>query len=271
MKRIHSDLALARRLESNDATANREAVRAAARRCPESGASAEPFMGGWAMYDGPLSPLTQCFALGLNGGVEEKELDALEEFFRRRGAPCNIELCAHADASLVALLGKRGYRPLEFSNVLVRDMPPEPLPPQPAGIEIRRVTPPELPLFAKVIGEGFFGAVTPPGLESFFSGAFSEMTGGHSYLAWVEGKAAGGGGMSVYDGVLNSFGDATLEAYRGRGIQSALIAVRLAAGVAAGAELALATTMPGTVSQRNYERFGYRVAYSRCKFTRDLA
>jgi hypothetical protein len=75
----------------------------------------------------------------------------------------------------------------------------------------------------------------------------------------------------VYDGILNCFGDATLEAARGRGVQTALIAVRLAAGVAAGAELAMATTMPGTISQRNYERFGYRVAYSRCKFTRPVA
>ncbi len=270
MKTVHADLALARRLEGNDARANREAVLAAARRRPESGAAAEAFLGGWAMYDGPQSPLTQCFGMGLNGAAEDREMEALEEFYKRRGVACNIELCAHADASLVALLGRRGYRPLEFSNVLARTMPPGPLPPQPPGLEVRRVTPPEMPLYARVIGEGFFGPVKPPGLESFFSGAFGEMAGGHSYMAWVGGEAAGGGSMSLFDGVLNCFGDGTIEAYRGRGIQSAVIAVRLAAGVAAGAELAMATTMPGTVSQRNYERFGFRVAYSRCKFTRDL-
>jgi hypothetical protein len=46
-------------------------------------------------------------------------------------------------------------------------------------------------------------------------------------------------------------------------VQSALIAARLAAATAAGCHLAMACTAPGTASQRNYERAGFRVAYTK--------
>lgn len=269
MTLLHADLKLAQRLEAVDAEINREAVMAAARLLPELGACAAPFMGGWAMFDGPLSPITQCFGLGLHGRVDGRQMNELEDFFHNRGAACNIELCPHADASLVELLGKRGYRVLEYSNVLVRALPGAPFAAAGKGIALRSVRREEAKDFAAVVMGAFFGGVIPPGMESLMAGSFIGSEGCESMLASVDGVAAGGASYSIVRGVLDCYGDGTLEAFRGRGIQSALIAVRLEAGIRAGAELAMATTMPGTVSQRNYERAGFGVAYTRCKFTRE--
>lgn len=269
MSMLHADLALARRLELAEAETNREATFAAALVRPESDATAEPFMGGWAMFDGPESPITQCFALGLNGPVTGAELDAVEAFFRSRGAPCNIELCPHAEPSLIALLGERNYRVVEYSNVLYRRLDSGAEISLPKNFDVRRVESRDAVAFASVIVRGFFGdGQAPPGMESLLAGAFVNTKGSETFAAYLHGEIAAGGSASFFRGVVNCFGDATLVPYRGRGLQSALIAARLAAGVRAGMELAMATTMPGTISQRNYERAGFQVAYTRCKFTR---
>jgi GNAT superfamily N-acetyltransferase len=263
----HADAGLAQRLERAEAETNREAVYAAARVRPESAAAAAPFMGGWAMFDGPASPITQCFALGLEGPVSAAELNAVEEFFRSRGAPCTIELCPHAHPSLMALLGARGYRVLDYSNVLFRPLPAQVEESALPGVAIRRVKAGEAVAYARATLRGFFGDVTPPGMESLLAGAFVNIRASETFAALVDGEIAGGGAVSFLGGVANCYGDATLEKYRGRRIQSALIATRLAAGVQAGLNLAMATTMPGSTSQRNYERAGFQVAYTRGKLT----
>jgi GNAT superfamily N-acetyltransferase len=65
------------------------------------------------------------------------------------------------------------------------------------------------------------------------------------------------------------YADATHPFFRRRGVQAALIAARLRAGAERGCDLATAGTLPGTVSQRNYERLGFQVAYTRALMVRE--
>ena len=58
-------------------------------------------------------------------------------------------------------------------------------------------------------------------------------------------------------------GAGTLAEHRGRGLQTALLRARMDAAVKAGCEYAVVVTQGGTTSQRNAERLGFRVAYSR--------
>jgi len=51
--------------------------------------------------------------------------------------------------------------------------------------------------------------------------------------------------------------------FRGGGLQSALIRERLRAAAGEGCDLATASTLAGSVSQRNYERAGFQVAYTK--------
>jgi hypothetical protein len=62
---ILSDLALSRRLERTEASANAAFVEVRARVAPQSGAQWIEVAGTYAMYDGPRSPSTQTFGLGL--------------------------------------------------------------------------------------------------------------------------------------------------------------------------------------------------------------
>ena len=59
------------------------------------------------------------------------------------------------------------------------------------------------------------------------------------------------------------FGAATLPEFRGRGIQTALLTNRLRLAQNAGCDLAVTLTMPGTTSQRNAERAGFKTAYTK--------
>ena len=54
----------------------------------------------------------------------------------------------------------------------------------------------------------------------------------------------------------------TVESPRG-GMHRELILARLHEALARGADLATASTLPGSGSQRNYERAGFRVAYTK--------
>src|SRR5215831_16639196 len=115
-----ADLALARRFERGEALANVDFVNGRALAFPESRAEWMELGGTYAMFDGPTSPATQTFALGMSEPVTEASLDELEDFFLSRGAQVFHEVCPHADASAPTLLSERGYQPIEFSNVLYR-------------------------------------------------------------------------------------------------------------------------------------------------------
>jgi hypothetical protein len=49
-------------------------------------------------------------------------------------------------------------------------------------------------------------------------------------------------------------------------VQKALLLVRLAVAAENGCDLAMVATQPGSGSQRNVERLGFRVVYTRTKF-----
>jgi len=64
------------------------------------------------------------------------------------------------------------------------------------------------------------------------------------------------------------FSAGTAPAFRRRGVQSALLAARVADATAAGCELALVTVQPGSRSQRNVQRRGFDLLYTRATLVR---
>jgi GNAT superfamily N-acetyltransferase len=87
------------------------------------------------------------------------------------------------------------------------------------------------------------------------------------YLAWVDGAPAGAASSTIDGGVLGIFGTATIPAYRRRGAQAAVVAAALREAHGR-ADLAIATTEPGSTSQRTFERFGFQVLYTRAILVR---
>ncbi len=265
-----ADLALARRLERTEARASVICAEALARLRVESGAAFEEIAGGYAVFTGVNSPLTQAMGLGLSGPVSEAEMERLENFFRSRGDAARVETCPLADASLIELFGKRGYRVTEYSNVLVRPLERmESWPSGAPGVSIERVGSADADLWARTVAQGFAEhiPVTPEILQVMV--LFCLTPAAKCYLARVDGEPAGGAALSILEGIAGIYGASTLPAFRNRGVQTCLLRLRLSQAVADGCELAMTITQPGSTSQRNAERLGFGVVYTRSKFVRE--
>ena len=264
------DLALARRLEMASAMSGKACAEGAQRLHPETSAAAEEIAGGIAVYAGVDSPVTQALGVGLNGPVDSAELDRLEQFFRSRKAPVGLELCPLAGLPLYEALAKREYRLVEVSSVLVRELnSTDEFAASSNGVTIRPATPEDAQLFTRTVAQGFAEHAPPTQaildvMEGFFH---SENT--HSFLAFVDDAVAGGASAYAFERVAGMFGASTLPSFRGRGVQSALLAARLNWAAGQGCVLAKGVTVPGSTSQRNHERFDFRVAYTRTKLVRD--
>jgi GNAT superfamily N-acetyltransferase len=140
-------------------------------------------------------------------------------------------------------------------------------PPAPPAT-IRAAKPDEAKLYTKVVTDGFAEQVPVTQslrdvVESFF-----HRPQGQSFLAFLDGEVAGAAAVAAQDGIAELYGAATLPRFRGRGVQTALIAQRLAWGAEQGCSLATTTTGPATTSQRNFERAGFQIVYSRTKLVR---
>jgi GNAT superfamily N-acetyltransferase len=255
-----ADAALARRLEAAEAVN--------ARGCSASAPGAEflDIAGGCAIFVGAASPLTQAVGIGLDGPVSEAEVAALESFFRARNARAAIDLCPLADPALLEILGQRGYRATEFNNVLVKRL---------AGAEIvlaqrvRRALAGEDDLWSHTVGRGFFDQGDLTTAEMDVGRAIFAMPGALCYLAAGEaGAPAGGGALAVRGGLATLFADSTIAAFRRRGLHRELISARLNEAIAQGCDTATASTLPGGASQRNYERLGFEVVYTKVTLVR---
>jgi hypothetical protein len=270
---LFADLDLGRRLEMTDALAGVEFARAWAQRnnfCEEVSLEVA---GGRAAFGGIESPLTQAFGLGMSGPVTNSDLAALEEFYRANGSPVNIETCPLADNSLLKLLNERGYCPIEYSNVFVRELTDgdsRTLPTETSKVHVRRAAADEAESYSLLVGKSFFeNDEISAELLRVFSACFHAPS-AFFFLAEVDGAAAGGGMMSIHRGVASLGGAGTLPEFRNRGVQNALLLARIAAAAKAGCDLAMVATAPGSGSQRNAERLGFRVVYTRTKFLKEF-
>ena len=263
---MHAGLELARRLEAAEARTGAECAHAHQRINPAVGAAVLEVAGGFAIFVGVGSPLTHAVGLGMRGEVRADELDRLESFYRARGAAVSLDLCPLAGASLVELLGARGYRVTEFNNVLVRPLAGTEF--APAGTPVRLANADEEQLWARTVGRGFLEKDDLTAEEMDVGRAIWHMAGARCYLAFSGGRAAAAGAMAIDGGLATLFADSTMLGFRGAGLQDALIRERLRAAVGEGCDLATAATLAGSVSQRNYERNGFRVAYTKATLMR---
>jgi hypothetical protein len=259
---------LARRLEAAETHNGAGCAQAQQLLDPTVGATVEHIAGASAIFVGAASPLTHVIGLGMQGPVQPEDLDRIEEFYQARGAMVSVDLCPLADASLLELLGSRGYRLTEFLNVLVRPLTPsETAGPEPS---IRLAGPDEEQLWACTVGRGFLEKDELTAEEIEVGRSIFHILGSLCYLSFAGSLPVAAGAMTMHSGVATLFADSTTPGFRGIGLQSALIRERLRAASCSAERLDLATasTLPGSVSQRNYERNGFRVAYSKAILVR---
>ena len=256
-------LALARRLELAEAQDVREFGQGWMRRNPDGGGGVMEIAGGQAAFAGVGSPLSHAVGIGMAGPVTETEFDQLERFYLDRGSDCTIDLCPLADASLTEHLGKRGYRIGEINNVLVRPLGPDYLY---AHEAVGRAE--DEVVWAKTVACGFSERTdfTPEELE--LGTLFFHMPCGTPWIAQAKGEPAAAAFMAMQGRLALLAGDSTLPRFRRQGWHGALIQARLKFASEQGCDLATASTLPGSASQANYERLGFRLVYTKLIMTR---
>jgi GNAT superfamily N-acetyltransferase len=261
------DKALSQKLERTEGRANADFVVSRARIHPESGAEWIEVAGTYAMFDGVESPLTQTFGLGVFEEITGAHLDEIEVFFRKHEAPVFHEVSPLADPSLMALLSDRGYRPFELTNVMFRELGGEEDRKVNQDIVTRVINKDEIEMWARTAGEGW--STEMPGLEDFmynFTMIGAQSDGARPFIGELDGKAIATGKLYVYDDVALFAGASTIPSGRRQGAQSALLDARLRLAAEEGCTLAIMGALPGSQSQRNAEKNGFRVAYTRIKW-----
>jgi GNAT superfamily N-acetyltransferase len=261
-----SDQALSRRLERAEGYACIQYAEARRRLFPESGAEWMECGGAYAAFDGIDSPVTQTFGLGIFEPLTVETLGKLEQFFLGHGAPVFHEVSPFAGPEALVLLCERGYRPLEISSVLYRSVE-ETKPYDHDHIRVRVIETDEAALWSEVSARGW--SHEHPELRQFLLGLgaiTAAKRDGLSFLAEYDGVPGAAGALSIHEGVALFAGSATVPELRRRGLQAALLHERMRYAFEHGCDLAMMVALPGSDSQRNAERKGFRIAYTRTKW-----
>jgi ribosomal protein S18 acetylase RimI-like enzyme len=267
------DKAFARRLEAAEEFPQVQYALLFNQLHPEIGAAAEAFCGGHMIFAGLGSPIGRAVGAGLDSPITPQDIDKLEEFYRAHKAHSQIDVCPLHDPETMELFKQRGYTALELNNVLWRKLGRnDEFPAASSAIAIRRGHPSEANVLAEVVARSFHKEGEVPAGLSEIVAALYQLPGAIVFAASADGKAVGAAaGLIVPEFKLMALcGAGTLEEYRNRGIQTSLLYARMKAAAQAGCEIAVVVTQGGSASQRNCERLGFRVAYSKVTLFKSL-
>jgi len=274
---LFCDTALAGRIELAEAQLIARASEAARRRAGTAG-FVIPIAGGIASFAEAGSPFNKVAGLGFAGVPDASSLDQIERAFAASGARVQVELSLLADPAIGTLLTGRGYRLESFENVLGRALTLESARVMPPGIEIGPSGEEEFETWVASVADGVAHPDTQgtPAHEEFTREAViaaeRDMTeaGVVRYAARRDGIIIGGATMRMTNGVAQLTGAATAPAHRRRGAQTALLSARLADAAAAGCDVAVITTQPGSKSQQNAQRQGFDLLYARAVLVKQV-
>ena len=259
-----ADVALARRLEQTEGRGNAAFVEAQAAREPNSGAIWKTIGGTMAMFAGVGSPMTQTFGLGIHEPLTAPDLDNIERFFQSRGASVFHEVSPLAGVDLLGTLAKRGYRPIELSSVLYQPIEGWNARAANPALTVRAVDRGEADVYARLAARGWSES---PEVQPFIEGfARLSLACAACFVAEMDGTPIAAGAVFLHEGVALLAGASTVPEGRRQGAQLALLDTRLRFAASSGCDLAMMCAAPGSASQRNAERNGFRIAYTRTKW-----
>jgi GNAT superfamily N-acetyltransferase len=267
---VFSNLELSQRLERAEGDACVQFAKARKRLFPGCSTEWRSIAGAVAVFDGVGAPTTQSFGLGLFEPLTAETLGWVERFFADRGSATMLEISPFVGVQALELLCSRGYRPFEVCNVLYREvetLSSQPEPVQSASIQVRKIGLEDAGLWSEISARGW--THEHPELRAFVRelGALcAAREQSPCFLAEVDGQPGAAGTLTLHEGVALFGGSSTVPELRRRGLQAALLETRMRYALEAGCDLAMMVAEAGSNSQRNAERKGFRVAYTRMKW-----
>lgn len=245
-------------------------------------AESRPWAGGQMCRGAPGLWCNVALGAGFDGPVSDAEVEELIAFYSAAGIEPRVEMSEMAHDSLRASLERAGFVLRMFEMILVRELTPsdriEPVHPAPADVRFEIIDPSDEAVLrecAEVVIPGFkvdlgFGESISDDEYEFFkvnarhphcltvAGRLTEANGNSA-----SGRIVAVGGCSAEGQVGALFGAVTVKDQRRRGIQQALLAVRLNQMATRGVRLATIGSRPHSSTQRNVRRMGFWLAYTK--------
>jgi len=210
----------------------------------------------YAVYAGKDSFLTQA-----KGVFTRSQIRRLKGFYAAHGCSWEAILSPFAGNEALQNVIDAGGKVEQWETVLFRPAGDPILDhPLPANAEIRLVEGVDACIYTEVMRKGFFGDDPNPMLEQM-GRIYENVPNTRRYIAFVDGVPSAGAALAIVDRTAYFSGAATLPEFRGRGLQNALISQRLKVAQDL-ADLVTFGSSPGSGSQRNAERHGFRLAYN---------
>ena len=143
---------------------------------------------------------------------------------------------------------------------------PRPAPAVDDDIAVRVIDVTEADEWAETAAQGWSESPEVVPFVRAIGAVYARVPRARCFLATVGGTPAAAGVLLTHEGVALLGGASTVPAHRRRGAQLALLHARLEAARHIGCDLAMMSARPGSGSQRNAERHGFRIAYTRIKW-----
>jgi len=241
-----------------------------ARGMAEIADEARPCGGGMACRGAPGVWSNTMVGMGFAGEVTRQDLEGAIEWYEAAATEPRAEVCPFAHESLVKHLEDLKFSVRFFESVFFREItggeittPNSP----PSGLRLVRLgahEPEMLDQAARVVAGGF----APPGatlreedVDLFKRCALHART---AYIAGIlDDQVVGAGGIEFSGEIAALFGLSVHPEYRRRGVQQAILKLRLELARDRGVRVATISSRPGVATERNVRRMGFQVAYTK--------
>lgn len=223
--------------------------------------------GGAACFSGFDSFLSQVVGWGFLTKPKhyQDELEELEHFYHSLNhRRIDIELCPFTGNHLTEFLSKKNYLISELNNVSFLDLTQYSL----KEINedqwvIREVKDNEIESWASRVAMGF-GFLEAKDQFTHYARA----KGVTAFAVYNQDEIVAGATIALHGDVCDLGVTSTLPLFRGKGLQKKLVIARLNFAMQCNAVLATVTTEPGTISDLNAQKSGFKCAYTRIKLTK---
>jgi GNAT superfamily N-acetyltransferase len=207
--------------------------------------------------------LNRALGVGTITEATPRLLERIERHYAAVGVPSRVAVATGCvPAGAIRLLERRGYAPMKDSGeeIYVYDRAREPKMPAVDGLTIERVGPPLGEIYARTGYESFKDR--GPGFVAIVAAVIrSRRRGVRAYLGRIDGEPAATGMAFDVRPVVGLGNGSVLKRFRGRGVQTAMIAHRMREGWSRGYRLFFGQTV-NPASAHNMEDLGWRKLYT---------
>mgnify|MGYP002713223613 CR=1 FL=1 len=262
---IFPDKQLAIRLESSLAEDMREYVETFQQLFPDQQTAYQTIGGGIVICMGS-NYLNLAVGMGFDTTISASDFDDLDTFFQQHHITPSIEICPFVNPRFLNLVSQHGYHLLKFTTAYIHTLADIPF--ISTDIQVKPIDDTQRELWVNTVMDIDAGNTTT---DTHLAQAVTHRPHTTCFLATRDDIAVGASALSIRHNIATLYFTSTRQAYRGHGVQTAMIHARLAYARAQGCELAFATTIPGNNSMRNLLRAGFQVAYTRYMMGKDSA